>query len=44
MYVAHHNGELMSRIDDVITAIPAMTETKRATWAVNAARVIAFRP
>lgn len=34
----------MSRIDDVITAIPAMTETKRATWAANAARVIAKGP
>lgn len=34
----------MSRIDDVITAIPAMTEAKRATWAVNAARVIAKGP
>ncbi len=34
----------MSRIDDVITAIPAMTETKRAVWAANAARVIAKGP
>ena len=34
----------MSRIDDVITAIPAMTETKRAVWAANAARVIARGP
>lgn len=34
----------MSHIDDVITAIPAMTETKRATWAANAARVIAKGP
>jgi len=31
----------MIRIDDVITAIPAMTETKRAVWAANAARLIA---
>ncbi len=34
----------MSRINDVITAIPAMTETKRAVWAANAARVIARGP
>jgi hypothetical protein len=34
----------MSRIDDLITAIPAMTETKRAVWAANAARVIAKGP
>lgn len=34
----------MSHIDDVITAIPAMTETKRAVWAANAARVIARGP
>ena len=34
----------MIRIDDVITAIPAMTEAKRATWAANAARVIAKGP
>jgi hypothetical protein len=34
----------MSRINDVITAIPAMTETKRAVWAANAARVIAKGP
>ena len=34
----------MSRIDDVITAIPAMTESKRAVWAINAARVIAKGP
>lgn len=34
----------MSHIDDVITAIPAMTEAKRVTWAANAARVIAKGP
>ncbi|EYD74043.1 hypothetical protein Rumeso_04414 [Rubellimicrobium mesophilum DSM 19309] len=34
----------MSRIDDVITAIPAMTAAKRAVWAANAARVIAKGP
>lgn len=34
----------MSRIDNVITAIPAMTETKRAIWAAKAARVIAKGP
>lgn len=34
----------MILIDDVITAIPAMTETKRAVWAANVARVIAKGP
>jgi len=34
----------MIRIDDVIAAIPAMTEAKRATWATNAASVIAKGP
>ncbi|MDG3039814.1 hypothetical protein [Roseicyclus marinus] len=34
----------MSRIDDVISAIPTMTETKREIWAANAARVIARGP
>ena len=31
-------------IDDVITAIPAMTDSKRTTWATNAANVIAKGP
>lgn len=34
----------MSRIDNVFIAIPAMTETKHAVWAANAARVIAHAP
>ena len=34
----------MSRIDDVITAIPTMTDAKRAVWAANAARVIGKGP
>lgn len=34
----------MSHIDDVIIAIPAMTETKRAVWSANAARIIANGP
>jgi hypothetical protein len=34
----------MSRIDDVITAIPIMTVSKRALWSTNAGRVIAKGP
>lgn len=34
----------MIRIDDVIAAIPTMSETTRATWAANAARIIARGP
>ena len=34
----------MSRIDDVITTMPTMTEAKRAIWSTNATRVIANGP
>jgi len=34
----------MSRIDDVIIAIPTMIEGRRNIWATNAARVIARGP
>lgn len=34
----------MSRIDDLIDTLPALTDEKRALWATNAARVIARGP
>jgi hypothetical protein len=34
----------MSRIEDVITAIPTMSEPKRVVWATNTARVISRGP
>lgn len=34
----------MSHIDDVITAIPTLSESKRGVWAANAARIIAKGP